>query len=215
MRRVSAAILLIVSPVLASAQGYGSSKWEFYVSGLYQDSESVSGGGGSGVDFDSDWGLGLTLNYKLTPKLAVGGDFEFVTPRYTAALVNDEGETETFRHTANQFTGRLKATYEFTENDFSPYVEAGVGWTQFDSNVADGDPLIGCWWHPWWGYICNGFYDTITETNFSYGGALGIRYRVSNGSMIKLGYNTYQLDGSSAEVDPTLSAWRLEWGWEF
>ena len=215
MRRLSAVLLVLIFPALASAQGFGSTKWEFSVNALYQDSESVSGGGGSGVDFDSDWGLGVTLKYKFTPKFAFGGDIEFLSPRYTATLVDDLNQTQTFRHTANQFNGRLKATYEFSENKFSPYVEAGIGWTQFDSNVADGPPIVGCWWHPWFGYICDGFYNTITETNFSYGGALGVRYRLRGGSMIKIAYNTYQLDSSTAEVDPTLSAWRLEWGWGF
>ena len=215
MRRISAVLLVLIFPALASAQGFGGSKWEFSVNALYQDSESVNGGGGSGVEIDSDWGLGFTLKYKFTPKFAVGGDLEFLSPRYTATLVDDQGQTQTFRHTFNQFNGRLKATYEFSENNFSPYVEGGFGWTQFDSNVADGPPLVGCWWHPWWGYICSGFYNTITETSFSYGGALGVRYRMRGGSMIKVGYNTYQLDGSSAEVDPTISAWRLEWAWGF
>ena len=113
------------------------------------------------------------------------------------------------------YTTFFRLTYEFSEGNLSPYVEGGFGWTQFDSNVADGPPLTGCWWHPWWGYICSNFYNTITETNFSYGGALGLRYRLRGGSMVKLSYNTYQLDGSSAEVDPSLSAIRLEMAWGF
>lgn len=214
MRRFTAVLFIFLVPALASAQGFRN-QWEWSIAGIYQDSESVGGGGNSGVDIDSDWGLGFTFKYLFTPKFGLGADIEWLSPRYTATLVDDTGATQTFRHTFSQFNGRIKATYEFTENNFSPYVEGGIGWTQFDSNVADGPPLVGCWWHPWWGYICDGFYNTITETNFSYGGALGLRYRLRGGSVLKLSYNTYQLDGSSAEVDPTLSAVRLEMGWGF
>jgi opacity protein-like surface antigen len=214
MNRYAVLMTFLLVPALSSAQSFGN-KWEWSIAGIYQESESSGGDGGSGVEIDSEIGFGFTLKYFFNPKLAVGGDIEWIRPDYTATLVDDQGMTQTFSHTFTQFNGRLKATYDFTENNFSPFVEAGIGWTQFDSNVADGPPLVGCWWHPWWGYICSGFYDTITETNFSYGGALGLRYRLRGGSVVKLSYNTYQLDGSSAEVDPSISAFRLEFAWGF
>lgn len=214
MHRIAVVLTILLVPALTSAQSFGN-KWEWSIAALYQDSDSSGGSGGSRLDIDSDWGFGFTLKYFLNPKLAIGGDIEWIRPSYTATLVDDQGTSETFSHTFTQFNGRLKATYDFTENNLSPFVEAGIGWTQFDSNVADGPPIVGCWWHPLWGYVCSGYYNTITETNFSYGGALGLRYRLRGGSMVKLSYNAYQLDGSSAQADPLLNALRLEVAWGF
>ena len=103
----------------------------------------------------------------------------------------------------------------FLEGPLSPFVEAGIGWSYFDSNVADGPPVTGCWWHPWWGYICSNFYSTFSSTEFSYGAALGLRYIMRGGMTLKLSVNQYWLDVGNAGGDPELNAARLEVGWSF
>jgi opacity protein-like surface antigen len=145
----------------------------------------------------------------------VGADLEWLSPDYKATLLNDQGETTIIDHKFSQFNGRIKATYNFSDGPFTPYVEGGFGWTYVDSNVADGPPITGCWWHPWYGYICNGYYNTFTETSFSYGGALGLRYKLRGGTIIKLSYNNWEIDGSGEAPDPTLNAVRLEFAWGF
>ena len=82
-------------------------------------------------------------------------------PDYNAVLVPDDGSPDIdIRHTANIWTGQLNGTFVFTDKAVSPFVEAGLGWTNFDSNVASEPPITGCWWDPWWGYICSNFYST-------------------------------------------------------
>lgn len=130
-------------------------------------------------------------------------------------MIDDQGVTTVIDHEFSQFNGRIKGTWYMTDGPLTPYLEAGFGWTFVDSNVADGPPLVGCWWHPWWGYICDGYYNTFHETSFSYGGAIGLRYQLRGGTMLKLNYNTYEIDGSGEAPDPTLSAFRLEVAWGF
>jgi len=215
-------ILLIAMPGLVHAQGYGSSRdrtgsWEWSLSGIYQDSEKTGAQGGSSVDIDSAWGLGFNLGYNFNNRLAFGADFEWLRPDYKATLVSDSipADTTIINHSFDQMNFRFKGVFNLIDGPLTPYAEAGVGWTYVDSNVMDGPPVTGCWWHPWWGYICSNYYSTYTETSFSYGGALGVRYALKNGTILKLSYSNYSLDSSGAAADPTLSAFRLEYGWRF
>jgi len=51
---------------------------------------------------------------------------------------------------------------------------AGIGWTWIDTNIPDGPPVGGCWWDPWWGYVCTTTYPTKTKSAFSYQATLGV-----------------------------------------
>jgi opacity protein-like surface antigen len=218
MRLSGLVVLLLALPGISLAQGSNRARtWEFSIGGLYQDSESASGTGGSSFDMDSALGLGFNIGYNLTTKFALGADFDFLEPDYTATLAdeNDPSNTLTVRHSLSQFNGRFKATLHFMEGPFSPFVEVGAGWTYFDSNVADGPPQTGCYWHPYWGYICANYYDTISETELTYGGAVGFRFDFAGGSFVKANYSIYEVDVSGAGADPQLATARVEYGWRF
>ena len=217
MRTLLIAALALTMPALAFAQTNRANSWEWSVAAIYQDSASSGAEGGSNLKLDNELGFGLNFGYNFTNKLALSGDFEWLRPDFTATLVEDAPTptSTTIRHTMSQFNGRIKGTLTFLETPLSPYVEAGIGWSYFDSNVADGPPITGCWWHPWWGYICENFYSTFSSTEFSYGGALGLRYILRGGMTLKLSVNQYWIDVGSAGGDPELNAARLEFGWSF
>lgn len=220
MRNTLILILLMAVPTVAAAQNDTYRRpgaWEWSVIGIYQESKSAGGNGGSSLDIDSAVGFGFNFSYYLSTKFSVGGDLEFLRPDYDAVLVDEAGIEDDLRisHSMSQFNGRLKATYNFLDKPFTPFVEAGLGWSYFDSNVTDGDPIVGCWWHPWWGYICEGFYNTYDDTQFAYGAGAGLRYEFAGGSFIKASYNVWELDGLGAGIDPTLSSGRIEFGWSF
>jgi len=217
MRTLLIAALALTMPALAFAQTNRANSWEWSVAAIYQDSASSGAEGGSNLKLDNEIGFGLNFGYNFTNKLALSGDFEWLRPDFTATLVEDAPTptSTTIRHTMSQFNGRIKGTLTFLETPLSPYVEAGIGWSYFDSNVADGPPITGCWWHPWWGYICENFYSTFSSTEFSYGGALGLRYMLRGGMTLKLSVNQYWIDVGSAGGDPELNAARLEFGWSF
>ena len=214
MRRLTAVLLVMLLPVAASAQR-SNNQWEWSIAAIYQESESTGTVGGSSLNIDSDIGLGFSFNYLFNERFMIGADLEWLSPDYRATLIDDQDVTTVIDHKFSQFNGRIKGTFNLMEGPFTPYLEGGFGWTYVDSNVADGPPITGCWWHPWWGYICSGYYNTFSETSFSYGGALGLRYQLRGGSSIKLSYNSYKIDGSGEAPDPTLNAFRLEYGWGF
>lgn len=217
MRLFIAVILLVALPVTASAQGSRAHNWEWSIAGIFQDSKSMGGDGGSSLDVDSSTGFGINLAYNLNSKLALGADFEFIEPDYKAVLVDDAGieDDVVINHTMSQFSLRFKGTYNFLEGPFTPFIEAGIGWSNFDSNVADGPPIVGCWWHPFWGQICEGYYATYGDTLFSYGVGAGLRYEFAGGMFLKGSYNVWELDGLGKGVDSQFGAGRLELGWLF
>lgn len=218
MNKILVAIVLLAFSVSAQAQRDKSRTWEWSFAGLYQESKNMGSESGSSLSVDSAVGLGFNIGYNWTDHFTVGVDLDFLRPDYTAVLVDDTvipAETTTIRHELSQFNGRLKATYNFLEGPFRPFVEAGLGWSYFDSNVADGDPIVGCWWHPYWGYICDGFYNTFDETTFTYGVGVGVKYQFVGDSFLKLSYNVWELDGVGAAGDEGITGARLEYGWNF
>lgn len=218
MRAIFTAIILICLPFVSYAQNANrAGGWEWSVSGVFQQSENSGSDGGSTLDVDSGIGLGFNFAYNFSNQLSLGLNIDYLKPDYTAVLIEDAvpSTSTTINHEFTQFNTRIKGTFNIIDGPFTPYIEAGIGWTFIDSNVADGPPITGCWWHPYWGYICDSFYSTFTETAFTYGGGLGIRYEFRGGTFVKVSYNSWILDGVGAAEDPTISAGRLEFGWAF
>ena len=171
---------------------------------------------GSTIDFNDRVGFGFGVDYFVTDKLAVGFDMSWARPDYTATLIPDDGSEEVqIRHTANIWTGQLNGTFVFTDKAVSPFVEAGLGWTNFDSNVASEPPITGCWWDPWWGYICSNFYSTYSASNFSYGAGLGLRWNLNFDMSVKLTYRWLEVDSGNQADKPVQESAMLEAVWHF
>ena len=62
---------------------------------------------------------------------------------------------------------------------FTPFITTGIGWNFVDTNIPTEPPQVGCWWNPWYGYICEGFQDTKNVDGFAYQLGAGMRYRVN------------------------------------
>lgn len=219
---------LVLTPALAFAQSSSSNRaqsWDFSIGAIYQDSVSVGGNGGpetptpdsSSLTVDSEVGFGINFAYNFNSHFSLGLDLDFIKPDYTAILVSEDPNDPDIQvdHELSQFNGRIKGTFNFIDGPLTPYVDLGYGWTNVDSNVADGPPTTGCWWHPWYGYICSNYYDTFSSTETSWGGAVGLRYELRGGSFLKLSYNRWELDNGGNSEDISLESARLEYGWTF
>jgi len=147
MKTLAIAILVIALPCIATAQGSRADSWDISVSAIFQDSKSIGSDRGSSLDVDSEIGYGFNFAYNLSNKLSFGMDFEFLKPDYKATLVDDAGVRDdvVISHNMSQFNGRFKGTFNLMEGPFTPFFEAGLGWSYFDSNVLNGPPQTGCW----------------------------------------------------------------------
>jgi opacity protein-like surface antigen len=196
-------ILLLVLITLSSSvfaqrfnkQGssYGSRDDRFEASLLlnYQSSVSKDLEEGSSLDIDSSAGWGFTLGWNWSSKWNTAYKFSMNKPDYTAVIVpeNPDLETQTLNYKMSKITHQFNATYNFFDKPLTPFVQAGVGITTLDSNVPDQPPVTGCWWDPWWGYVCTTTWSTYKTTKFSYNAGIGLRWDVNNAFYMRGSYN--------------------------
>jgi len=221
MKRVItlAAALALSSTAIAQQNNRGDT-WEFgvLIGGL--GSESLDGDNGSAIDIDSSSAWGLTLGYNFNSHFALAGEFSWASPDYEALIIPDDGfgnpgTPEIIRHEMSLFSYSLKGTFNLLEGPLTPYAELGIGWTEVDSNIANQPPITGCWWDPWWGYVCDTFYSTYSKTRETYSGALGVRWDMNNGMTLKGSYGLMRLDTSKASDDANLDYYHLDLSWRF
>jgi len=199
----------------ATAQTFRDDRWEGTLQLIGSSGQSSQGENGSSIDVDSAVGLAFGAAYNLSEHFAVGFDGTWVEPNYTAVFNTEENGLQTLRHKMTVFNGQFSAIWNVIDGPITPYLQAGIGWTYIDSNVTDGPPTTGCWWDPWWGYICSGFYSTYSDTRFSWGAEAGLRVEFDNDMFLKGGYSRIDIDGPNNGSDPSLSTWRLQVGWMF
>ena len=218
MRITSLAIALLCISSLASAQAVRdrAGTWEAGLQVVDTSSLTIGGQEGSGLSVGGQLGWGITGGYNFTNRLAIMADWTWSDPSYDATfLVEDTGESETISHTLDMSTLHVKGVFYFTEGTLAPFVEGGLGWTSIDSNVLDGPPTTGCWWDPWWGYICRDFYSTYSDTRTSYSAAVGLRWDLRNGMTLRGSYGLIELDTSKVTEDASFDAFKLDIAWRF
>ncbi len=176
LQRLGVLIVLLASTLPALAQSQRGDNWEAAIGAVSTGSESSAGENGSSLRIDRDVGLNLSASYNFDSHWALGFDATFLQPSYTAVFNTDDAGPVKVKHKLSVFSGQFNGTWNMTDGPLTPYLQAGLGWTYVDSNVTDGPPTTGCWWDPWWGYVCRNFYSTYDDTRFSYGVGAGLRW---------------------------------------
>ncbi len=196
----------------ANAAPDRAQRWETTVQLVASDSTESSGNRQSSVDIDSAVGWGFGLAYNFNSQFAAGFDFSWLNPDYKATFNTDQHGLVSVDHEMDIVSGAFNGTWNMLEGPFTPYLRVDLGWTYIDSNVSNGPPVTGCWWDPWWGYICNNYYNTYDDTSFSYGIGAGLRYEFGNSWFIKGSVNHTEIDASHG-FDPSFDSVRVELGW--
>ena len=212
----TSALFFGAGTALAQPSSDRDGTWDFGIAMIDQSSETLDGQQGSTLDIAGRLGWGITAMYNLNDHLALGLDFGWNRPNYEATrIVEDPMGPDTVRTKLDMFSYEFKGAYHLIDGPLTPFIEASAGWTNMDSNIPDGPPISGCWWDPWWGYICDSFYSTYSKTRFSYGGALGLRFDTPNGIGIKGSYGIKEIDTSNATESASFEVWKLELLWQF
>jgi len=196
----AAALSLLSAGANAQSRGEG---WEFGADLLYQNSNDVEFDGGTTVAFDSDIGFSLWGGYRFSERLEVQFGLDWTNVDYDAGLVDEDGDIIGVSGEIEAFTPFIKGNFNFIDGPFTPYVSAGIGWSFIDTNIPDGRPQTGCWWDPWYGYICTTVQDTRTSDAFTYNAGLGVRWDLSTGYSLRLAYEKqwYDLENASPDFD--------------
>ena len=217
MKRLFAVVAVLALCTTAQAQQSRDGKWEFGLTLGNVSGETVTGNNGSYIDSGSSTAYGLSVGYNFSKRLALSGEIFWATPNYRASLVPDDGVGTPIEinHEMDLFNYALKGTFNLLEGPITPFLEAGFGWTNFDSNVSDSPPITGCWWDPFWGYICETFYSTYSKTQESYSLAGGLRWDMNNSMSLKGSYGTHEVKIDNAAEDLSIDVWRVDVIWRF
>ena len=208
------ALALLAGATAADAQDR-EGRWEFSLGTFYQLGTSIESEGGS-TDTDNDFGFELGTSYNFTDNLAVNLGLQWAGVGYDATGYDEDGDPFGITGKFDEFILSANLIYHFTDNQLTPYVGAGIGWTWIDSNIVDGPPSGGCWWDPWWGYVCNTSYPTKTKSAFSYQATLGLRYTFDSDNMfMRLGYTSQWMSFDNASGTPRFDVVILDIGWLF
>jgi opacity protein-like surface antigen len=189
-------------------------RWESTLGVYLTGPETAEGTNASSVDIDTGFGVGFGAAYNFTQHLAIRFDGAWSRADYDAVLDTDAEGLVDINHRLTAFTGQINGVWNIFDAALTPYLQAGFGWTYIDSNVSDGSPVTGCWWDPWWGYICSNFYETYDETNFSWNAGAGLRYEFNSSMFLRGGWERLNIDAGDG-ADPSFDAFRLEFGWMF
>jgi opacity protein-like surface antigen len=215
LKRVSLIALLILMSTSVLAQydhprkkqsqaGSRDGRWEGSVILAYQTGIDESYEGGSELSVDSGMGWGLSVAWNWTDKWNLSYRYLSTSPKYEALVVPEEGSPEaprTIEHDMSKSTHQFNVTYNFSRRAFTPFVVAGVGWTKLDSNVPSAPPGVGCWWDPWWGYICVADWKTYDTSQFTYNLGAGMRWDINNMLFTKASYVREFLSAENGSIN--------------
>jgi hypothetical protein len=182
----------------------------------------VLGSRGASLDVVGSLAWGFYGQYNFNEHFALAGEFSWSDPDYLARFPLDPNPGQglppntvvTVDAELDVWFTNFKAVYNFMDRTLTPYVELGYGWTSVDSNIQDGPADTGCWWDPWWGYMCASFYDTYSNTVTSVLYGVGIRWDMSDSSVLKLFYGLRDTDLDRSE-NLKQDVYGVEFAWKF
>jgi opacity protein-like surface antigen len=208
-------LALLAGAAVADAQDR-EGRWEFTLGTFYQLGVGVDGEGGGSLDTDDELGLTIGGGYNFSDRLALDFAMQWARVGYDATAFDEDGGEVGISGSYDAWTTSANLIYHFTDDQLTPYVGAGVGWTWIDTNVPSGPPITWCWWDPWWGFICSTSYPTKTTDAFSYQATAGLRYTFdSDMTFLRLGYTSQWMDFDSASGTPRFDVINLDFGWIF
>jgi opacity protein-like surface antigen len=205
------------------AVGASAGDWEFRIGPVFTESKNVSFNGGSNANIDSTTGVKLGTGWYVTNQLAIGMNFAWAQTSFNgsvcAAQVGCNAANPPSIHIENGHvdfsTLNFDATYTFLDGPIKPLVVAGLGWQWLNTNIASAPPQTGCWWDPWWGYVCSTWQPTHGSSSFTYqvGGGVQFNFRRSFAINVDYRYTWFQLTNSTGT--PAVGTVELMFVWRF
>lgn len=204
----------------AAAQFYSSGEgraqtWEVWAEARVIFAKDISFEHGSSISTSDDAGFGLGFGYNIDEHWLASFEFQYNEMSYKASIASaDTPPKSTANLTGTAQISHLggSLTYNLLAQPLTPYVLGTLGWSYVDSNIPTGPPQTGCWWDPWFGYICSTWQSTATNTSFTYGLGAGVRWDVGHSFFLRFGYEYDWIHLPSANGTPGFSVLRLQFG---
>jgi opacity protein-like surface antigen len=175
-------------------------RWDLGIETRYTTSRDFSGKNNTALKLDDDLGWGFGFGYNINERVNLGFLMSWRSISYTATYFDATDAATPLNYGGWLDTGTfaLMGQYNILPKTFTPYVNGGIGWTLVDTNIV-ADYYAGCWYDPWWGYICDGYTSTYGTDAASFALGAGIRFEPSEAVFIQVGYEKNWLDLDSAD----------------
>jgi opacity protein-like surface antigen len=170
------------------SQATREGRWEFSLQTRYTGAQDYAGAGGSSVEFQDDLGWGFGFNYHFNQRFDLGLLISWRSLPYNAVAIDgDDGSSRRYNGSMSISTMALAGEWNVLPGKITPYVSGAVGWTLIDTNIYAGTNT-GCWWDPWWGYICGDYATTYGKNTASFLLGAGGRFEVTESFFLRVGY---------------------------
>ena len=223
-------LVLVAASALAASQGAGAQMfggggavgasagdWEFRIGPVFLESKNVGFNGGSSADISSTTGVKIGTGWYLSPHLAIGMNFAWAGTSFNGTV--QSGIPGVSSHIENGHadfsTLMFDATYTLLDGPIKPLIAGGLGWNWINTNIASGPPQTGCWWDPWWGYVCSGYQPTHGSSSFSYQLGGGVQFNFSRSFAVNVDYRYTWIQLSNANGTPGFGGIELLFLWRF
>jgi opacity protein-like surface antigen len=191
-------------------------RWEGSVGLAQSTSSDVDFEGGTTAAIESGLGFNVGVGYHFNNRLRFGSTFNFDQKDYSAEVASDDPNVRLpIKGSMDTMSLMFDVAYTFLTGPVTPYVVGGLGWSWVDTNVATEPPQTGCWWHPWWGYICTSWQDTRTIDGLAYEAGIGLRYDLTDKLAADGAYRMRWADFDQAKSAPSFDTFQLQLIWKF
>jgi opacity protein-like surface antigen len=180
--------------------------WEVGLDVVYQDHSKLDFNGGTTVDLNTDVGLSLTFGYRISSQLELQFALDWSNVGYSANLIPQTGPSVGVDGSYQAFTPRANVQWNFMDGPITPFVMGGVGYSFIDTNIPNGRPSTGCWWDPWYGYICTSVQPTKSVDSFVYQIGAGVRWDVSDYTSARFAIENHWIDFGGNGTASTIQA---------
>lgn len=197
-------------------------KWAFFLAPQISNSKLLQFENGAEADINKRSSLGLGFGYNVNHHVELTVLFSSSNSNYSGIRIIDNTPEDPavpngpLKFTSNLYTSTLDFgfTYNILSAPLTPYISANIGSTYIDSGIPTGDIVTGCWWDPWWGYICSPHAQTYASTVINYGAGIGLRYDFNRRLYIKGGVAKNYLDINSSNT-PDFTSYQFVFGFMF
>ena len=192
-------------------------KWDIMLAPQYTLAKNLGFNGGTTAKIDDTVGFNFQFGYNFNEHWNVGGLFSWSQPDYQAVVQPVQGNPAGPRSqhgTIQTNTFALVTTYHFLAGPVTPFVDANLGGTHVNTDIADGPPVIGCYWDPWFGNVCGVAQPTKSGTYLSYGVGGGLRWDVNHWLFFRGAVRQQWIDLPNTGV-PSFTIFKLDVGFKF
>jgi opacity protein-like surface antigen len=161
---------------------------EFYGIGQYLHSSDINFNGPGGtvkVRMDDTVLGGMGIGYHFNEFFSVHGDFMFGGATFVSDLPTSTAGTINYKQDATLQTGRFNLDYNIINRRITPFLTTGIGYQYLETEIKNAPPINGCWWDPWYGWVCYSGQPHAWQTDFTWNAGAGFRWNITDRWFIK------------------------------